>query len=200
MRLFKEYAHIFQFQVSFTRALLENDISAWKNKRMTGFHAEWHLEDKNGSYMNVSQPPIFTWGRNQFFREFISMVNSSISSGRMTAESAMKRLKDLKKEWILRNRREMNKKCTNYDVSNSTILFHEKKGLALKIQELEHIISEYSYEIGYWDNATEIREGKFKIIGLVIYYTIQHYFIVLRVSAVFSCQTYDYLPLNPHNT
>ena len=158
------------FQINFKRSLLEsNDISAWKNKSMTGFHAEWHLEYNDGTHVNVSQPPLFTWGRNKLFREFMSMVNSSISSGRMTAESAMERLKHLKKDWILRNREKL--ECTYNDISMSTLDSRKirkkvsvtQTGLALKVEELEKILSEYSKEIKYKDNATEIREGDLEI-------------------------------------
>ena len=162
------------FQINFKRSFIEKNISAWENKRMTGFHAEWHLEDKNGKLMNVSQPSIFTWGRKKLFGEFLSMVNSSISSGRMTAERVMERLKDLKKEWILRNKEKIDEKCTNYDGTTEEYkgqwhrVFRTKSGLTLKMQELEQILLEYSHEMGYWDNATEKREGEFKIIELSI--------------------------------
>ena len=163
------------FQINFKRSLLEsNDISAWKNKNMTGFHAEWHLEYRNGTILTVSQPPTFTWGRNKLFREFMSMLNSIISSGRMTAESVMEKLKDIKKDWILGNREKIDEKCTYYDASSSTQenrktwihVFDTKTGLGLKSEEVIQILSEYSYEMGNMDTATEIREGLFKRISV----------------------------------
>ena len=157
------------FQINFKRSLLDSDISAWKNKSMTGFHAEWHLESKYKTHMNASQAPLFTWGRTKLFQKFMRMVNSSISSGRITVESAMERFKHLKKDWILRNREKL--ECTYNDISMSTLDSRKirkkvsvtQTGLALKVEELEKILSEYSKEIKYKDNATEIREGDLEI-------------------------------------
>ena len=184
----------FAFQINFRRSLLESDISDWKNKRMTGFHAEWHLVYRNGTHINVSQPPLFTLGHNKLFREFMSMLNSSISSGKITAESAMEKLKHLKKDWIVRNREKLDEKCSYY-VSGSPQesrkmwenVFETHSGLALKIEELEQIFSEYSDEMEYKDSATEKREGDLKIIELSIYNTKQHYYDVGALSEVFRC-------------
>ena len=169
-----DYGFHLSLQITFKRTSLDSDISAWKSKNMTGFHAKWHIEDKNERYMNVSQAPIFTWGRNKLFREFMSLLNSIISSGRMTAESAMEKLKDIKKDWILGNKEKIYEKCTYYDTSSSTQenrktwihVFDTKTGLGLKREEVIQILSEYSYEMGNLDTATEIREGLFKRISV----------------------------------
>ena len=150
-------------EITVTRSFSESDISALVDKTMTGFHAEWHIENSNETIMNVSQQPSFiTWGRNNLFREFMSLVKRSVSSANMAVGSVMERFKYLKKEWILRNREKINDKCTYYDIISDFYMSatYEKNGFVLKIEEVEQILSEYANETKVYDSATDIRKGQ----------------------------------------
>ena len=79
--IMRESKYTKQILIRYERSLTGKDLQNWKERRNTGFRAQWYYTDMDGNKLDIEADDILSWPMNALFVQFVKIYHVLSSKG-----------------------------------------------------------------------------------------------------------------------